>query len=157
MSGFAAWGLTLLGLAVVTTIAEMLLPQGKTRKVIRSVAATIAVLVIVTPLPNLIKNGFDFDFSAGEGVVTDDKYLEYVDGLKSDIIEQAVMSYLKSEGYTDGFTVDVKMDGWQAKSATVNFFNSGITEEGKHINKSEIIRLIAEYLRIGEEAVMAYG
>ena len=157
MSGFAAWGLTLLGLAVVTTIAEMLLPQGKTRKVIRSVAATIAVLVIVTPLPNLIKHGFDFEFSAGEGVVTDDKYLAHVDELKSDIVEQAVVAYLKSEGYSGGFSVDVKMDGWQVKSAVVNFFNSGITEEGKHINKSEIIRLIAEYLRIGEEAVMAYG
>lgn len=157
MSGFLAWGLTLLGLAIVTTVAEMLLPQGKTRKVIRSVAATIAVFVIVTPLPNLLKSGFDFDLSLSDGVVTDEKYLTHVEGLKSDIIENALLEHLKTKGISGGFTVDVDLDGWQAKSATVNFSDFGITENGEHINKSEIIRLIAEYLRIGEEAVMAYG
>ena len=81
MNSFAAWGLTILGLAVVTTIAEMLLPKGKTRNVIRSVAATIAVLVIVTPLPSLLKSGFKFEFPDGS-VQMDDEYLEYTDGLK---------------------------------------------------------------------------
>ena len=90
MSAFAAWGLTILGLAVVTTIAEMLLPQGKTRTVIRSVFATVAVLVIVTPLPKLLKSGFDLDFS-GEDIVSDEKYLDYISGVKANIVTDAVV------------------------------------------------------------------
>ena len=156
MSAFAAWGLTILGLAVVTTIAEMLLPQGKTRTVIRSVFATVAVLVIVTPLPKLLKSGFDLDFS-GEDIVSDEKYLDYISGVKADIVTDAAYAYLKEKGYDGGFTLSVTMDGWSVKSASIEFSKTGITGNGAHINKSEIIGLIADYFGVGEEAIMTYG
>lgn len=155
MNSFAAWGLTILGLAVITTVAEMLLPQGKTRKVIRSVAATIAVLVIVTPLPNFLKSGFDFDFSV-DTVSTDTEYLEYTEKLKANIITSAAVEHFRELGYED-IEISVELDGWTVKSASVNFVNSGMSGNGQHINKSEIIKLVADYFGIGEEAVMAYG
>ncbi len=157
MNSFASWGLTVLALAIITTIAEMLLPKGKTKNVIRSVVATITVLAVITPLPSLIKGEvFDFDFSSG-GVQTDREYLEYIDGLKKSAIEKSVTDYLESEGYK-GILVDVELDGeWNVKSATVDFSQNGITDKDEHINKSEIIKLIAERLQIGEEAIMTYG
>lgn len=156
MSSFAAWGLTILGLAVVTTVAEMLLPQGKTRNVIRSAAAAIAALVIITPLPNILKNGFDYDFS-GDSVHTDSDYLEYVDGIKADYFAKSAEEYLASKGYSDAARVTVTVDGWKVKTVTVNFSDMGMPENGAHINKSEIIKLVADYFGIGEEAVMSYG
>ncbi|MDE6401804.1 MAG: stage III sporulation protein AF [Clostridiales bacterium] len=156
MSSFAAWGLTILGLAVVTTIAEMLLPKGKTRNVIRSVAATIAVFVIVTPLPSLLKSGLNFEFP-NDTIVIDEDYLNYTDGLKRKTVERAAMKYLAENGYKDGFTLTVELDGWSVKSATLNFSDSGMPENTEHINKSEIIKLVADYFGIGEEAIMSYG
>lgn len=156
MNSFAAWGLTILGLAVVTTIAEMLLPKGKTRNVIRSVAATVAVFVIVTPLPNLLKSGLDFEFPS-DSVELDGEYLEYTDGFKRKTVERAAMAYLAEKGYTDGFTLTVELDGWSVKSATLNFSDSGMPENTEHIHKSEIIKLVADYFGIGEEAIMSYG
>ena len=156
MNSFAAWGLTILGLAVVTTIAEMLLPKGKTRNVIRSVAATIAVLVIVPPLPSLLKSGFKFEFPDGS-VQMDDEYLEYTDGLKRKTVERAAIAYLAEKGYKEGFTLTVELDGWSVKSATLNFSDLGMPENTEHINKSEIIKLVADYFGIGEEAIMSYG
>lgn len=155
MSSFAAWGLTILGLAVVTTVAEMLLPQGKTRNVIRSVAATIAVLVIVTPLPGLFKNGLDFDFSDGS-VEIDENYLDYIEQKKCETVSEAAQKYLEQNGYS-GIRISVELDGFRVKSAVANFVDSGITGDGAHINKSEIKRLLAEYFGIDKEAVMAYG
>ena len=149
MSAFAAWGLTVLGLAIVTTVAEMLLPQGKTRKVIRSVFATVAVLVIITPIPKLLKSGVDFE--------TDDKYMEYISGIKRDLVLDTAYKYLKEKGLDGVCKLDVQLDGWSVKSVTVEFLKTGITENGAHINKSEIIGLIADYFGIGEEAVMTYG
>ena len=156
MNSFAAWGLTILGLAVITTVAEMLLPSGKTRNVIRSVAATIAVLAIVTPLPNLLKYGFSFDFTA-DSVVVDTDYIDYTDGLKANIVSNSAVEYLRSKGFEGGIEVTVELDGWSVKSATINFSDIGMTENGEHINKKEIIKLVADYLRIGEEAIMSYG
>ena len=155
MSSFAAWGLTLLGLAVICTIAEMLLPQGKTRGVIRSVMATIAVLVIVTPLPNLIKNGFDFDFTA-DTVKLDTEYIKYSDDKRGEYVAIAAELYLKQKGY-DGIEVSVQMDGYKVKSVTAKISDSSIMQNGEHINNSEIKKLLAEYFGIEKEAVMAYG
>ena len=155
MSSFAAWGLTLLGLAVICTIAEMLLPQGKTRGVIRSVMATLAVLVIVTPLPNLIKNGFDFDFTS-DTVKLDEEYIKYSDDKRGEYVATAAGLYLKQSGY-DGIEVSVQMDGYKVKYVTAKILDSSIMQNGEHINNSEIKKLLAEYFGIEKEAVMAYG
>ena len=155
MSSFAAWGLTLLGLAVICTIAEMLLPQGKTRSVIRSVMATVAVFVIVTPLPGLIKNGFDFDFTE-DTVNIDTDYIKYTDLLRGQEFAAAAEQYLKQNGY-EGVAVTVEMNGYKVKSVTAKISNSSIMQNGTHINNSEITKLLAEYFGIEKEAVMAYG
>ncbi len=157
MNGFAAWGLTILGLAVVTTIAEMLLPKGKTRKAICSVAATVAVLVIVTPIPKLLKNGIDLDFGDGTDVAVDGDYIDYVDGIKAELIGESAVQYIAGKGYTEKISISVELDGWNVKSACVNFVDFGMPGGDAHIHKSEIIKLVADYFGIGEEAVMSYG
>ncbi len=145
-----------MGLAIVTTVAEMLLPQGKTRKVIRSVFATVTVFAIITPLPTLLKKGVDFDFSS-DTVVTDSDYLEYVNDVREELLEKSVTEYLVGKGHTSGYKIKVVADGYTVKSVTVEFDKFGITENGEHINKSEIIKLIADFFDVGEEAVMSYG
>ncbi|MCH5155551.1 MAG: stage III sporulation protein AF [Clostridiales bacterium] len=155
MSSFAAWGLTLLGLAVICTIAELLLPHGKTRGVIRSVMATVAVLVIVTPLPNLLKNGFDFDFTE-DTVKLDTEYIEYTTQKRGEILARAAEVYLAQSGY-DGIEVSVTMDGYKVKSVSAKIVHSSIKPDDTHINNSEIKKLLAEYFGIEKEAVMAYG
>ncbi len=155
MSSFAAWGLTVLGLATVTTVAEMLLPQGKTRKVIRSVFASLTALVMITPVPSLIKNGVDFDF-VNDSVTTDAQYLEYVESQKARLLSSAAENYLKNNGY-EGVNINVELDGFKVKKAIVEFDRTGMTDNDGHINKSEIIGLIADYFDIGKEAVMTYG
>lgn len=157
MNGFAAWGLTILGLAVVMTVAEMLLPSGKLRKVIRSVFATVTVFVVVTPLPALFKGG-SLDFSGGGSVETDGSYIEYVEKTKKNIILRAATEYLSGKGYKDGYELDIELgSNWEVKTVTVKFTNFGIMENGEHINKSEFIELTAEYFGVGKEAVMTYG
>ncbi len=156
MNAFAAWGLSILGLAVITTIAEMLLPRGKMRNVIRSVTATVAALVIITPLPKIFKDGANFDFFGDDAVETDSEYLEYIEETKCKLISNAARDYLAQKGY-DGVEITVTLDGFKVKSATANIVETGITGDDGHINKSEIKKLLAEYFGIDKEAVMAYG
>ena len=155
MSSFAAWGLSILGIAVITTVAEMLLPQGRMRTVIRSVTATVAAIIIITPIPQIIKHGINFDFSAS-AVDTDDDYLDYIEGKKRDLVCSAAEAYLKEHGYS-GIEVSVELDGFAVKSASAKIVDNIINENGGHINKSEIKTLLAEYFGIDKEAVMVYG
>ena len=156
MSSFAAWGLTILGIAVITTIAEMFLPQGKTKKVIRSVFAVVTVLAIITPLPTLLKNGFGGSFGE-EGVQTDEKYLQYVEDAKKQMLIDSAKKHLKENGISGGYSLDLEADGWVVKSVKIKFDEPGITEKGEHINKNEIIKLVADFFDIGREAIMTDG
>ncbi len=156
MSSFAAWGLTILGLAVITTVAEMFLPQGKMKKAIRSVFAVVTALAVITPLPDLLNKGFGANMESGE-VETDSQYLEYVDDAKKNMIISSAKKFLESNGYVGGYELDIDADGWSVKSVQIKFDESGITQNGEHINKNEIIKLIAEYFDIGKEAIMSYG
>lgn len=158
MKSFAAWGLTLLGLAVVATIAEMLLPKGRLQNVIRAVVSSVAVLAMVTPLPDLINKGFSFDFTSTDvSVAVDDGYLEYVADVKKKLIVESLYEFLEKNGY-GGIEASVETDGqFQVISAVIKFPKTGMTENDEHINKSEIIGLVANYLQIGEEAIMTYG
>ncbi len=156
MNSFAAWGLTVLGLATVTTVAEMLLPRGKMRKAIGSVFATVTVFVIITPIPNLIKNGINFDF-ATDSVETDGGYIDYMNDVRGAMFADSCTKYLESKGYSEGYEISVESDVYNVKKVRVDFVDSGMTENGGHINKSEIVALIAEYFGIGKEAVMTYG
>ncbi len=83
--------------------------------------------------------------------------MEYTDGLKRKTVERAAIAYLAEKGYKEGFTLTVELDGWSVKSATLNFSDLGMPENTEHINKSEIIKLVADYFGIGEEAIMSYG
>lgn len=154
MSSFAAWGLTILGLAVITTIAEMLLPNGKTRKVIRSVMATLSVSAMVMPLPDLLRRGVDFDFLS-HSASPDGRYIAYTEQLKCDYAANAAQSYLDGKGI-NSVSLTVEMKGYSVKFVRAKIVDSGITQNGEHINRSEITGLIAEFFGIGEEAVMVY-
>ncbi len=156
MNSFAAWGLTVLGLATVTTVAEMLLPRGKMRKALCSVFATVTVFVIITPIPNLVKNGVNFDFSS-DTVKTDEKYLDYVNDVRGEMLARSCEEYLKNKGYSAGYAIKVESDGYSVKKVSVDFVDSGMNGNVGNINKNEIVTLIAEYFGIGKEAVMTYG
>lgn len=157
MTAFAAWGLCLLGIAVITTVSEMLLPSGRLQKVIRSVTATVALLAVVTPMPQLFKSwGISVD-GGQSAVTTDGEYIEYVNGLTADIIAKNASEYIRSLGYGEQFTLSVTLDGYRVKSARVDFSENGITGDNAHIHKKEIVKSVAEYFSIDVEAVMSYG
>ncbi len=156
MSAFAAWGLTILALAIITTVGEMLLPKGRLRNVIRSVFASVTALAIVAPLPKLF-NGEKLDLFDNGEVETDGRYLEFIEDTKEEILLSAAYAALEEAGYSGAATIRLNLEGWEVKSAVINFSESGIMTDGEHINRKEIIRLIADCFGINEEAIMTYG
>lgn len=156
MKSFAAWGSTILGLAIIMTIGEMFLPRGRLQKVIRSVFATIAVFVIVTPLPSMFKNGFNFNIDYNE-IQLDDNYVEYINDVNARMYEKSVMEYLTSKGYANNYDMSITVDGYAIKSIRINFSETGIMGDDKHIYMNEIVKIVADYFGVDEEVVMCYG
>ena len=53
MSQVSMWVLSIVSIVLIGVLIEVILPQGKTNKILKSVVAVVSVLVIVSPLKNL--------------------------------------------------------------------------------------------------------
>ena len=74
MKFVSAWVMSILGIVIIGTIVDLLLSKSRLKNFIRSIFATVCILVIITPLPSIVKNGFDMDFSdlVGDIQIDDD-------------------------------------------------------------------------------------
>ena len=65
MSSFSVWVLSIAGICVLSVLVELVLPEGQTRKYIKAIFSFFVIVVIVAPLPKIVKSGVDFDSIIG--------------------------------------------------------------------------------------------
>ena len=56
MSSFSVWVLSIAGICVLSVLVELVLPEGQTRKYIKAIFSFFVIVVIVAPLPKIVKN-----------------------------------------------------------------------------------------------------
>ena len=98
MSIFISWILSILGIVIIGTLLDILLSEKKIGKQIRSVLASLVVLIIISPLPILI-NGLrscEFDFGVIE---LDEGFIEYANSRKVASLERGLERALANEGF----------------------------------------------------------
>lgn len=161
MSGVTGWILSILGIVVIGTLVDLVLPSGKMNGYIKSVFAAITVLIIVLPLPNLLKNNFRPDsFIFGKEVELQENYIEYSNNIQVKAIERGLKEALAADGITLG-TVEIECDFSatvaKVEKVKVNFGQVVIVGQSEHINKYELIRSkISQYLTIDKDVILIY-
>ncbi|MDR2201800.1 MAG: stage III sporulation protein AF [Clostridiales bacterium] len=162
MSAAAAWITSILGVVIVGTLIDLILPSGRMNKYIKSVFAAVTVLVIVLPLPSLIRSGFKPEGGKlfAPEFSLDSRYIEYADAVKFGYLARGVEKMLKEDGMAG---VSVKIEGGFSGHEPVinlvsaNLQNLVIDKNLEHINKYERTRdLIAQYLNVPKDAVIIY-
>ena len=161
MSAISAWIMSILGIVIIGTLIDLILPSGRISKYIKSIFATVTVLVIVVPIPNLIKNNFN---PSGGNLITpeftlDENYLAYTDKVKMRYLAKGLEEKLAEDGLHN---VSVEIDGKFGDGNSpvinlvkVNLQNLVIDEDIRHINKYELIRdLVTTYLNVERGAVI---
>lgn len=62
------WILSIVGMVLTVTLAEIMLPEGQTAKYIKGVISLMVVYVVIAPIPALLQSKIDinsfFDFSS---------------------------------------------------------------------------------------------
>lgn len=153
MSGVVTWALSILGIALLGMLVDLLLTKSRLKPYIRSVFAVITALVVVTPLPGLLRAGGNVDWKID---LTDTNFLEYASDLKVHALERAVERALLEQ---EGVRADVKIEGRADKdieiiSVYVDLSQSGITDNPEHIYKYDSVKAsTAKYLGIDKEKV----
>ena len=78
MSAVGAWILSILGIVVIGAVIDLVLPSGRMNKYVKSIFSAVTILVIILPLPNLVKNGCGADgFIFDKDIELNENYLQY--------------------------------------------------------------------------------
>lgn len=163
MSALAAW-ITAIFVAVVIAIgAELLFSDTRMSKFIRSVTAIVILLVIVMPMPALVKNRFSIggDDTAENNMQLDESFIGFVDEKRINAVEAALVGELKNAGIS-GAAVKITRAGNGEKTKIVqveiNLADSVIDEKLGHINMNELaVTTVCKYLNIERSKVVVYG
>ncbi len=163
MSALSAW-ITAIFVAVVVTVgAELLFSDTRMSKFIRTVTATVTLLIIVAPLPSLIKNG---GTSSGSNALDycqqlDDGYINFVTGKRLAAVESALEAELGKAGISGAKTeITAKTTDGETEivQVKINLADSVIDEKLGHINMNELaVTTACKYLGIDKSKVVAYG
>lgn len=162
MNAVASWLMSILGIAIIGTIVDLILPEGRMRKYTKSIFACLVVLIIVMPIPSLIKNGFQL--KDGELIYPDfelnQDYIENADKIKYNFLAKGVEKQLSEDGLGG---VKIEITGTfsngepQIEGVRANIADMVIDGDFPHINRSEEVRKrVAGYLKIGEDKVIVY-
>lgn len=163
MSAVGAWIMSILGIVVIGTVFDLILPQSKMSKFMKSVFATLTVLVIVLPLPGFFKNGFDFnsDDLFKTEFTLDESYINSANEIKINYMEYGVKKQLESDGYKNAeveITGTFNNNDITIQYVKVNIKNLVIDSNLQHINKYEQISdLVTKYLNVDKGVVIIYG
>lgn len=98
---FSAWILSIVGVAAITLIVDILLPEGETAKYIKSVFGILTVFIIAMPLPGILGGEVDFSavFEESGAVSVDYEFVDQLNEMRIRNMETSIVEYLKKEGY----------------------------------------------------------
>ncbi len=152
--------MSILAVVALGFIADLVLSGKRMGKFVNAIFASLTILIIVAPLPNIIKNGFNGDnILFVPGIEVDDSYINYANKMRVRSLERGVEEALSKEGYRN---IEVEIKGEfdeeiKIQSISLNLSNLVMDDKVVHINKYEAItRFVSGYLDVDKGVVVIY-
>lgn len=161
MESISAWILSIAGICMLSVIIDLVIPDGKTNTIIKNVFSYAIVLVVILPLPKLFKNNTDLnDLFSPVDFPMQDNYIYNINQAKLDKWTQDINDDLVSDGIY-GAVVSISANiferNMEINAVYVDLYNVVISNENKNINiKTEVVRVVLNYINIKEDKVIFY-
>ncbi len=159
----SAWALSLTGIILLTVLADVILPDGQTRKYIKTVLSVVVVFVMLSPLPKLLSGGFSSDFFGDSMPVVQENYLSEVRRQKTLRLARSAENKLAAEGYKKtSVTVRTVEETGTAEVTVVSVYvdvsKAEISDEKNNAARNEdIIKIVSEYFSVSPSQVTVSG
>jgi len=160
MHPIVGWVIGILAIVILGVVVDLLLAENKMGKFVKSVFATVTILVIILPLPSLMRNGCNFDenFIIQNEFELDRNFLEFANRIRINALERGVEAQLREDGVTGARVSiegrvenhDVVVDRILIDIANANFE----TIAGQFNPRDLVQRLIAGYLNIDRARIV---
>ena len=158
MNDVSSWVLSIAGVICLSVLIELVMPEGQMNKYIKSIFSFVIILVIILPLPKLIKKEIDdsnlFNYQEIE-LQTD--YLKEINLSKVTSITKSINSDLEEMGYLNvnlSISADIFDEKMDYRGIYVNLRDLVILDNSRHKNiveiKEDIKVVIAKYIDFGQ-------
>lgn len=159
---FSSWVISITGIVLLGLVADVMLPEGKINKYIKSIFAIITVFVIVLPLPSFF-NSFsqtsDVFFNENQ-IFLDEYFLDKLKEERQSEKEAMLAEVFKEHGFENieiNVLCDNESDFFKIKLVQLNIKNLVIQNEDKNINiKDKLLELIFVSMGINLNQVVFY-
>ena len=145
---------TVAAVALMISLAGILLPGGKTAKLASSALSIVFIYVLIRPLVSIGAEDLCFfpvrDFSADEGITS------FIEGSIADETEKRIFDVLRQNNLI-AEKVFVEIKGTEIGKIEITLSNPVIDENFPHINNSVIGKYIADLLGVDPGIVTVYG
>lgn len=155
-----AWILSIAGVTILSVVVDLILPSGQTAKYIKNIFAFVMILVIISPLPALIKGNFNVnDIFESEEIVLQEDYIYQVNRDKLTALEEEITSSLEEKGIKN-VVVTINADIFQIEmkilEVNVDLSDLVIDENSGHIDIEKAITEVVNRL-VGEGVIIIFN
>ncbi len=163
LSTLSGWIISIAGIICISVIIELVLPDGQMNKYIKGILSFIIVLVIILPLPKLLKTEINLDnmFEYGQNIKVDEDYLYQLNLNKINVVKEDIETKIFNRGYKNVsvyISANIFQSQMQFKSINVDLSELVISENAEHNDimkiKKDITNIIKSYVNISEEAIL---
>lgn len=152
------WLLTVAGIAIISFLIKIIMPDGVTRNLVSFILSAICVLAIVNPLSSYLNKGNDYFYDLTFEL--DEDYLRFATECKKDYYLTISKSTLKKRGidlnYAE-FLFSDENDIQTLKKIYIKTSDLVIIENDEHINITYITKnTLAELFSINLEQIEIY-
>ena len=94
------WVVTVAGIAIMSVLCDVILPDGQTRKYIKTVIGVVVTLVMLQPLISFVSNQADFSYQSNNGAdyQVQQSYLDMVQDKQLKLRLSVVNDMLQANG-----------------------------------------------------------
>ena len=93
------WVITVAGIAILSVICDVILPEGQTRKYVKTVFGIIVTLVMIQPIIGFFSGELNVDVSDKTSIEAQEHYLQNIQNKKNIIAIENVKRVADENGY----------------------------------------------------------
>lgn len=154
------WILSIAGVTILSVLVDLIMPNGQTAKYIKNVFAFMMILVIISPLPSLLKGNFDIgDIFQNEEIVIQEDFVYQVNRDKLTALEDSINKTLEEEGLKNvivTINADIFQIEMQIKEINVDLSDLVIDGNSGHIDIEKAITEVVDRL-VGEGVIIIFN
>ena len=158
MEAVSGWVLSIVGVVILTTIIEIIMPNGSINKFIKGIFVLFTIFIMISPITRInIGSLFGVDTPK---LSLDEGYIEDVNMKKLEEYKILIKDNLSRQGYKNisldihGKTVDGDL---KINAIFVDLCNLVLNAESLNINKYEHIKkIIIKVVEVAEEDIIFY-